>query len=120
MARDRQQAEASGRRAEKAAALYLMGKGYRIAQERYRSPNGEIDLIATKGQLAAIVEVKKRDTVDKAKEAVTPRQRKKIEHAAEDWLATQKIPWSIRFDVIAIVPWRTPTHIKDAWRPGFF
>lgn len=119
MVRDRQQAEASGRKAEKAAALYLMGKGYRIVAERYRSPRGEIDLIATKGKLAAIVEVKKRDTLIEAKEAVTPRQRKKIEQAAEDWLAVQKTPWSVRFDVIAIVPWRIPTHIKDAWRPGF-
>jgi putative endonuclease len=119
VARDRRGAEKSGRKAELAAALYLTGKGYRILAERYRSPRGEIDLIAAKGTLAVMVEVKKRDTVTDAKLSVTLRQRARIEGAAEDWLATQKSPWSVRFDVIAIVPWRLPTHIKDAWRPGF-
>jgi len=43
--------ERKGRRAEWLAALALMLKGYRIAAMRYRTPVGEIDIVARKGDL---------------------------------------------------------------------
>ncbi|MEQ1613083.1 MAG: YraN family protein, partial [Hyphomicrobiaceae bacterium] len=39
-----------GALAEWAAAAFLVLKGYRIVERRYRSRAGEIDLIATRGQ----------------------------------------------------------------------
>lgn len=114
----RQQAEKRGRMAETAAAWFLRAKGYSILEERFRSSHGEIDLIARKGKLIVMVEVKTRQTELEARESVGIRQRQRIERAALDWMKRhEEMNASIRFDVIAIVPGRIPTHIKDAWRP---
>ena len=54
----RQQAERRGRLAEAKAAMLLRLKGYRISDRRWKSPAGEIDLIARRGSAVAFVEVK--------------------------------------------------------------
>jgi len=46
--------------AETVAALLLRLKGHRILARRYRTPVGEIDLVALKGKRLAFVEVKRR------------------------------------------------------------
>ncbi|NVJ99565.1 MAG: YraN family protein [Alphaproteobacteria bacterium] len=118
MREKRQQAERRGRKAETAAAWFLRLKGYRILEERYRSPYGEIDLIAARGHQIVMVEVKARQTEALARESVSLRQRGRIEKAALDWLAkNRKMDNPVRFDVITIAPGHVPTHIKDAWRP---
>ena len=119
MKRTRQDAERRGRRAETLAALWLSLKGYRIVARRFRGRTGELDLVARRGHRIAIVEVKARATRIAALEAVSAHQRKRIERAASEWLARQpQDVFSLRFDVIAIVPWRLPAHIMDAWRPN--
>lgn len=62
-----------GRRAEVLAALWLMAKGYRILGFRLATPLGEIDLLAQRGRVLAVVEVKQRATIEDALDAVTPR-----------------------------------------------
>ena len=64
----------TGLSAETRAAAYLMAKGYRILAKRFRTPHGEIDLVAKRRNLIAFVEVKARATLDDAAFAVTPRQ----------------------------------------------
>ncbi len=49
-----------GRWGEKAAADYLIGKGYEIIARNLRTPYGEIDLIARKEGFTIFVEVKTR------------------------------------------------------------
>lgn len=44
------QAWTASRRAERAAALLLMAKGYRVLSERYVCPVGEIDLVVRRGR----------------------------------------------------------------------
>jgi hypothetical protein len=56
----KRRSERKGRRAELFAALALMLKGYRIVNMRYRTPVGEIDIVARKRDLIAFVEVKAR------------------------------------------------------------
>ena len=56
----RQAAEIAGRRAETLAAWYLRLKGYRIIESRYKTPVGEIDLIARRWGTTVFVEVKAR------------------------------------------------------------
>ena len=63
-----------------------MAKGYRILAKRFRTPHGEIDLIAKRRNLVAFVEVKARATLDEAAFAVTPRQQQRIIDAAQGWL----------------------------------
>ncbi|KTR04452.1 hypothetical protein NS365_15285 [Aureimonas ureilytica] len=107
-----------GHRAEWLAAWALRLKGYRILATRYRTPSGEIDLIAKRGALIAIVEVKARPTLQAAMDAVTPAAQARIERAADLWLSRQKraAQLSLRFDIVAVLPRRWPVHVKDAWR----
>ena len=107
-----------GHRAEALAAWSLRLKGYRILATRYRTPSGEIDLIARRGALIAIVEVKARPTLQAAMDAVTPAAQARIEHAADLWLSRQKrsAHLSIRFDIVAVLPRRWPVHVTDAWQ----
>jgi putative endonuclease len=64
----------TGLSAETRAAAYLMATGYRILAKRFRTPYGEIDIVAKRRNLVAFVEVKARATLDDAAFAVTPRQ----------------------------------------------
>jgi putative endonuclease len=71
-----------------ARAAFLMAKGYRILARRFRTPYGEIDLVARRRNVLAFVEVKARASLDDAAYAVTPRQRRRIIDAAQGWLMT--------------------------------
>ncbi len=64
-------ARRDGRAAEVLAALWLMAKGYQILAFRLRTPQGEIDLLARRGPVLAVVEVKARLSLADALEAVT-------------------------------------------------
>lgn len=113
----RRHAERRGRLSEYWAALYLMAKGYRILAARYRTPLGEIDLIARKGSVVAFVEVKARRSEMAAVEAVSFQSQNRIRAASDLWLARQKrqATLSQRYDIIAVTPWRLPRHFIDAF-----
>ncbi len=108
-----------GLQAETAASLCLMLKGYRVLARRYRTPAGEIDLIAKRGNLIAFVEVKARRSVAEAVGALTPRAEQRIATAADLWLARHPAANGLmmRFDLVLVVPWRLPVHMQDAFRP---
>src|SRR5882724_10292623 len=84
---ERQIAFQLGISAESRAAALLIAKGFRILARRFKSPAGEIDIVARRRQLLVFVEVKARADLDAAAFAVTPRQRQRIAAAAEAWLA---------------------------------
>jgi putative endonuclease len=85
---ERQVAFRLGLTAESRAAAFLIAKGFRILARRWRSPLGEIDIVARRRHLLVFVEVKARDRLDDAAWSVTPRQRARLVAAAEVWLAT--------------------------------
>lgn len=103
--------------AETRAAALLLMKGYRIVARRWRSPVGEIDLVARRGRTLVFVEVKARANMDDAAESVTPRQRRRIVAGAEAWLASHPddARRGVRFDAILVVPRRWPRHIPAAF-----
>lgn len=107
----------TGVSAEARAAAYLMAKGYRILARRFRSPFGEIDLVARKRNLLAFVEVKARATLDEAAYAVTPRQQRRIIDAAQAWLMAhpEHAEFDLRFDAMLIAPKRLPRHLIAAF-----
>jgi len=121
MARDRSatglRARRAGRRGEVVAALWLMAKGYRILGFRLKTPLGEIDLLAQKGPVLAVVEVKLRGSIETALAAVTWRQRQRLRRAGEAFAArrTDLRGAAIRLDLLALAPGRWPCHIRDAW-----
>jgi len=106
-----------GLSAETRAAALLLAKGYRVVAKRFRSGVGEVDLVARRGNVLVFVEVKARDRLDDAAEAVTPRQRRRIVAAAEAWLAANPhdVTRNIRFDAILIAPRHWPRHIQAAF-----
>jgi putative endonuclease len=115
----RRAAYRAGVDAEKRAAVMLAGRGYEILSRRYRSPLGEIDLVATDGARLAFVEVKARSTRDDAAWAVTPRQQRRIAGAAEHWLQTfpEYADRDMSFDAVLVAPRSGAEYISDAFRP---
>ena len=105
-------------RGEWLAAAALMLKGYRILARRHRTKLGEIDLIARRGDLVLIVEVKARRTLTEAMEAVSSGSERRIEGAADLWLSRQPDfgKLSIRFDMVAVLPWRWPVHVENIFQ----
>lgn len=107
----------AGLSAEGRAAAYLMAKGYRILAKRFRTPHGEIDIVARRRNLLAFVEVKARASLDEAAFAVTPRQQARIIDAAQAWLIAhpEHAEFELRFDAILIAPWHLPRHVLAAF-----
>lgn len=107
----------SGVDAEARAADYLKARGYEILAMRYKTPHGEIDLIARSDALVAFVEVKARGRLDDAAYAVTPRQQKRIIDAAQAWLAAHPghDACDLRFDALLISPRAHPRHLIAAF-----
>ena len=107
----------SGISAESRAAGYLSAKGYRILARRFRTPPGEIDIVARRRNLIAFVEVKARASLDDAAYAVTPRQQQRIIDAAQGWLMAhpEHAEFDLRFDVILIAPRHLPRHLLAAF-----
>jgi putative endonuclease len=104
-----------GNRGEWLAALALILKGYRIVARRYRTKLGEIDLIARRGDLDLIVEVKVRATLIEAMDAIARQSERRIEAATDLWLSCQPDHGrlSIRFDMVAVLPRRWPVHVEN-------
>ena len=82
MRRSRTKAEKRGHFAELVAVTYLRLKGYRLLAQRFKSPQGEVDLIMRRRDVTAFIEVKARSTRDHGVEAVTITQSKRISAAA--------------------------------------
>jgi putative endonuclease len=116
---ERLTAEIFGRRSEMLAAWYLRLKGFRILAARYRTPVGEIDLVAERGRVTAFVEVKARGRHAGEGDALLSVNRRRIIRAAEFYLSRHQRAndpsRTLRFDVIFLAPWQWPRHVTDAF-----
>lgn len=103
--------------AENYAELLLRLKGYGVLERRYKTPFGEIDILARQGKSLVCVEVKCRKDADSALEAVDPYSQKRIVAAAEFYRARQAKyqDYSVRFDVMTVVSYFGVRHHKNAW-----
>jgi putative endonuclease len=110
-------AERRGRRAESLAALWLMARGWRIVARRRQLPMIEVDIVARRGAVLAVVEVKQRGTLDAAIAALTPDAARRLRQAAAQLAAEQagrtRKALVARVDLIALAPGRWPRHIPD-------
>lgn len=115
---ERRRRDRFGRLAETMCVWHLRARGFRVLARRYRTPVGEIDIIARRGRLVAFIEVKARRSRELAGESLSARQRRRIARAAAVFL--QKMPQlqrlDQRFDIMLVVPWRPPRHVIGAWR----
>lgn len=117
---ERQAAFRTGISAESRAAAYLIAKGFRILARRWKSPVGEIDIVARRRRLLVFVEVKARNSLDEAAESLQVRQQRRIAAAAEAWLAAYPDAGiqDIRFDAMLVAPGKLPRHIPAAFDAG--
>lgn len=104
--------------AENAACTVLEQDGWTILARRLQTGAGEIDIVARKDGLLAIIEVKSRKTLSEAAYALSGRQRARLIAAAEALLASQP-SWGdsgVRFDVVIVDSQGKIRRIIDAFR----
>ena len=114
----RHQAQRRGVFAESLCRWHLRLRGWRIVASDWRCPAGEIDILARRGGILAIIEVKTRRDLASAVASVLPRQRRRIARAASAFLVMRPdlAELAQRFDVMLVAPLRLPRHLPDAWR----
>ncbi len=114
---ERLRAERQGRRAEAVAALWLRAQLFAIVAQRFKTPVGEIDLVARRGRLLVFVEVKARTRATSEAEALEAVNRQRIVHAANWYIARHPhlAGLDMRFDVMFLAPGALPRHLKHAF-----
>ncbi len=78
-----------GRRGERAAARHLRRRGWTVLTTRWRGAGGEIDLVAARGGVLALCEVKARSDAAALVEPVTSAQRVRMRRAGEAFVASR-------------------------------
>lgn len=113
----RKKAERRGRVGEVLAALYLRAQFFAIKSTRFKTPVGEIDLVAERGDLTIFVEVKVRASKSQEYEALAAVNKNRISRAANFYLSKNPAiaNRSLRFDVIFLAPWSWPRHVMGAF-----
>jgi putative endonuclease len=113
-------AYASGIAAEEAGCAALVADGWTILARRLRTKAGEVDALAEKAGILAIIEVKSRPTLAEAAVALSARQQSRLIGACElilgehpDWGAN-----GVRFDILVVDPAGKVRRIADAFRLG--
>lgn len=83
-----------------------------------KTPQAEIDILARRGGILAVVEVKRRTTLEAALEAVGQDQRDRLRRAGLALAAGRPAlrAATVRLDLIALAPGRRPHHLPDAWK----
>jgi putative endonuclease len=106
-----------GLRAETVAAVLLRAKGYRVLARRFKTPVGELDIVARRGRRLAFVEVKRRATLDEAADALTPKAQRRLVRAAQFWLGRwpKYQVYDQCFDLVLTAPGRLPRHMQDVF-----
>lgn len=109
-----------GNRGEELAAEYLENNGYNILDRKWQYQKAEIDLIATKGDILAVVEVKTRSSIDFGlpQDFVNKKKIRLLVAAINEYVNINDLSLEVRFDIIAVL--QTPTgmtveHIEDAF-----
>jgi len=112
-----------GEKGEDMAAAFLKKEGYKIVEQNYRTPFGEIDIIAYDGSELVFVEVKarKNPTFAVPQLAVNRKKQQHIVKSAMSYISSKKIKdRGLRFDVIAISIFDDTKNIelfKNAFEP---
>ena len=94
-----------GIKGEQIAADFLLNKGYIILHRNWRSGKKELDIIAAKDDILAIIEIKTRTRQDISfpEEAVTRRKQQFLKLATADFMDKNPEYINIRFDIISVL-----------------
>ncbi|NNK69592.1 MAG: endonuclease [Flavobacteriaceae bacterium] len=93
-----------GKYGEQLAVDYLLDKNYKILESNYRFDRAEIDILAEKDGVLAVVEVKTRSSVafGDPQEFVKPKQIKNLVKAVNHYIEVRQLDIETRFDIISI------------------
>lgn len=109
-----------GKKGEEMAVDFLLKQGYSILERNYRFDKAEVDIIAKKNEILAIVEVKTRSTADfgNPQDFVKFQQIQRLVKAVNEYVVENDLDVEVRFDIIAIVKQNNNfeiEHLKDAF-----
>lgn len=121
--RDRRAVEAESRKAEDHVARWLKLRGWKILAQRFKTPEGEVDIIARKKEIIAFVEVKQRETLSQTEDILTQTNISRVMEAAEIWVERNfdvlGVNFEIRFD-LAVIEGRLKPLSKVIYTPNAF
>ena len=104
-----------GRYGEERAAHYLLDRGYEIIERNWRSPVGEIDIVASEKGRLVFVEVKTRNGSGFGHpfEAITPNKVSRLRRLVAEWCVAKQVPVvTVRLDAIAVLVSGGRVHIE--------
>jgi len=109
-----------GKKGEEFAIDFLIEAGYKILEKNYRFQKAEVDIIALKGLVLAIVEVKTRSTdyFGNPQDFVNPKKIKLLLSAIDHYVVEKDLDVEVRFDIIAVILQKKEkklVHLKDAY-----
>jgi putative endonuclease len=103
-----------GKKGEQLAVDFLIENNYDIVERNYRFDKAEVDIIAKKDDILAIVEVKTRSSLDfgNPQDFVKPKQIKNLVKAVDEYVTGNNLDAEVRFDIIAIVKQKNDYEIE--------
>jgi len=109
-----------GKKGEQLAISFLVKKGYTIRDKNWRFQKAEVDIIAQKKDILAVVEVKTRSSIEfgNPQDFVNPKKIKLLVSAIDEYVISKELDVEVRFDIIAIVKENnnfTIEHLEDAF-----
>ena len=109
-----------GRLGEEIAVGFLQKNGYEILETNWTFEKAEVDIIAQKGDVLAVVEVKTRSSIDFGlpQEFVKPNKIKLLVKAIDEYVISNDLDVNVRFDIIAIHKQKNEfqiEHLEDAF-----
>jgi len=109
-----------GKKGEQLAVEYLQKKGYKILNRNWRYKKAEVDIIAQKKEVLAVVEVKTRSTdyFGNPQDFVNQKKIKLLVEAINEYVVSKNLDCEVRFDIIAILKNKSTfkiEHLKDAF-----
>ena len=109
-----------GKLGEELAVDFLQQNGYEILETNWTFQKAEIDIIAQKEKILAIVEVKTRSSIDFGlpQDFVKPKKIQLLVKAVNEYVVSNDLDVDVRFDIIAINKEASDfniEHIEDAF-----
>lgn len=109
-----------GELGEDLAVDFLQKNGYEILDRNWRYQKAEIDIIAQKGTILAVVEVKTRSSLafGLPQDFVKPKKIQLLVKAVNEYVVSKDLDVKVRFDIVAIHYTKQITdieHIEEAF-----
>ncbi len=109
----------TGKKGEQLAKEFLEANNYVILETNYRYKKAEIDIIALKNNILAIIEVKTRTSIDfgEPESFVNNKKIKLILETTNAYIDSKDIDYEVSLDIISVVIGKTNeiNHIENAY-----